>query len=75
MIHEIKMYIDLNEMNLDGFTILMSVTYEPRHGHFTTNCLEYHDIPMKYYHLVLYCTRICASINEGNGSGVHCITC
>ena len=52
MIHEIKMYTDLNEMNLDGFTILMSVTYEPRHGHFTTNSLEYHDIPMKHYHLV-----------------------
>ena len=52
MIHEIKMYTDLNEMNLDGFTILMSVTYEPCHGHFTTNSLEYHDIPMKHYHLV-----------------------
>ena len=52
MIHEIKMYTDLNEMNLDGFTNLMSVKYEPRHGHFTTNCLEYHDIPMKHYHLV-----------------------
>ena len=52
MIHEIKMYTDLNEMNLDGFTILMSVTYEPRHGHFTSNCLKYHDIPMKHYHLV-----------------------
>ena len=52
MIHEIKMYPDLNEMNLDGFTILMSVTYEPRHGHFTTNTLGYHDIPMKHYHLL-----------------------
>ena len=52
MIHEIKVYTILNEINLDSLTILLSVTNEPRHGHFTTNCLEYNDIPMKHYELV-----------------------
>ena len=39
-------------MKLDGLIILMSVTYEPRHGHFTNNFLGYHYIPMKHYYLV-----------------------